>query len=68
MSQFESFDTYREPVVTRLVDYPTVTRIYIAKRIPELISLAKTVEAEIAKDAIDTAAAIEQAIAEHMEC
>lgn len=67
VTQFESFHAGHEPIVKRLVDYPTVTRIYIAKRIPELISLAKTAEAEIAKDALDTAAAIEQAIAQHME-
>ncbi len=51
----------------RLVDYSTVTRIEIAKKIPDLIQLARAAEGKVVEAANEAAASIEQAISEHLE-
>lgn len=50
----------------RLQEFPTIVRIEIAKRIPELIQLSKAAEGKVAADADAVADSIEQAIAEHL--
>lgn len=52
----------------RLQEFPTVLRIEIAKRIPELLQLSKAAEGKVAADADAEAVAdsIEQAIAEQV--
>ncbi len=50
----------------RLQEFPTIVRIEIAKRIPELIQLARAAEGKVAADAEAVADSIEQAIAEQL--
>lgn len=64
---FNSNNGEEEVSSTRLVDYSTVIRISIAKKIPDLIQLAKAGEGKVAEMANETAASIEQAISEHLE-
>ncbi len=49
----------------QLQEFPTIVRIEIAKRIPELIQISKAAVGKVAADAESVADSIEQAIAEH---
>ncbi|MBU6172275.1 MAG: hypothetical protein KGQ60_00630 [Planctomycetes bacterium] len=64
---FNPSDGEEECSTKRLVDYSAVTRIAIAKKIPELIQLARAAEGTVVEAAREAAASIEQAISEHLE-
>ena len=64
---FNSGNGEEECITKRLVDYSTVTRIEIAKKIPDLIQLAKTSEGKVVAAAKEAAASIEKAIAQQLE-
>ena len=64
---FNSSNGEEECSTKRLVDYSTVTRIEIAKKIPDLIQLARAAEGKVVEAANEAAASIEQAISEHLE-
>ena len=64
---FNPNDGEEECTSKRLVDYSTITRIEIAKKIPDLIQLARAAEGKVVEAAIEAAASIEQAIFEHLE-
>lgn len=64
---FNSSSGEEEYSTKRLVDYSTVTRIAIAKKIPELIQLSKAAEGKVVEAAKEAAASIEQAISEQLE-
>ncbi len=48
----------------RIDSFPTITRIALARRIPELIQLSREAEGKVAMEADEAADSIEQAIAE----
>jgi hypothetical protein len=64
---FNSSNGEEECSSKRLVDYSTVTRIAIARKIPDLIQLARAAEGTVVASANEAAASIEQAISEHLE-
>jgi hypothetical protein len=64
---FDNQEGEEDYTTERLVDFPTVTRIEIAKKIPDLIQIAKASEGKVVKAADEAALIIEQAISEHLE-
>lgn len=64
---FNSNNGEEELSTKRLVDHSTTIRIAIAKKIPDLIQLARAAEGKVVASAKEVAASIEQAIAEHLE-
>ena len=64
---FNSSNGEEECSTKRLVDFSTITRIEIARKIPDLIQLARAAEGKVVEAAKEAAASIEQAISEHLE-
>ncbi len=63
---FDKSTGFEASRLKRLQEFPTIVRIEIAKRIPELIQLSKAAEGKVAEDAEAVADSIEQAIAEQI--